>query len=103
MSEAHSVLELPRMRAHPRWVRISHWILAASVLTLAVSGVVILMAHPRLYWGEAGNDLMPALVELPIGPNYRHVEFEGRAPIRQRRVRIRGGCGSRTGSLPPAC
>jgi len=83
MSEAHSVLELPRMRAHPRWVRISHWILAASVLTLAVSGVVILMAHPRLYWGEAGNDLMPALVELPIGPNYRHVEFEGRAPIRQ--------------------
>ena len=83
MSEAPSVLESPGMRAHPRWVRISHWILAASVLTLAVSGVVILMAHPRLYWGEAGNDLMPALVELPIGPNYRHVEFEGRAPIRQ--------------------
>ena len=36
---------------HARWVRISHWILAASVLTLAVSGFVILMAHPRLYWG----------------------------------------------------
>ncbi len=66
---------------HPRWVRISHWILAASILTLAVTGFVILMAHPRLYWGEAGNDLMPALLELPIGPNASHVEYENRAPI----------------------
>lgn len=83
MSEAVGVVESSGTRAHPRWVRISHWILAASVLTLAVSGFVILMAHPRLYWGEAGNDLMPALIELPISPNYRHVEFEDRAPILQ--------------------
>jgi thiosulfate reductase cytochrome b subunit len=68
---------------HARWVRVSHWILAASVLTLAVSGFVILMAHPRLYWGDAGNDLMPALVELPFGPNAHHVEFTDRAPIFQ--------------------
>jgi len=53
------------------------------VLTLAVSGFVILMAHPRLYWGEAGNDLMPALIELPIGPNARGVEFVDRTPIFQ--------------------
>lgn len=70
-------------RSHARWVRISHWILTASVLTLAVSGVVILMAHPRLYWGEAGNDLMPALVELPVGPNYRHEGWSNPAPIFQ--------------------
>ena len=57
---------------HARWIRVSHWILAASVLTLAFSGFVILMAHPRLYWGNAGNDLTPALVELPFGPNYKH-------------------------------
>ena len=57
---------------HARWVRISHWILAASVLTLAFSGFVILMAHPRLYWGKAGNDLTPALFELPISRNYKH-------------------------------
>lgn len=68
---------------HARWVRISHWILAASVLTLAVSGCVILMAHPRLYWGEAGNDLMPALLELPFTPNSGRVEFTDRAPIFQ--------------------
>jgi thiosulfate reductase cytochrome b subunit len=39
---------------------------------LGVSGFVVLMAHPRLYWGEAGNDLTPALLELPISRNYRH-------------------------------
>src|SRR5262249_14976969 len=57
---------------HAIWVRVSHWVLAASVLTLAFTGIVILMAHPRLYWGKAGNDLTPALVELPIGRNYKH-------------------------------
>ena len=41
-------------------------ILAASVLTLGFSGFVILMAHPRLYWGNAGNDLTPAFLELPF-------------------------------------
>ncbi|HTX23327.1 MAG TPA: cytochrome b/b6 domain-containing protein [Steroidobacteraceae bacterium] len=57
---------------HARWVRLSHWILAASVLTLVFSGFEILMVHPRLYWGKAGNDLTPALFELPISRNYRH-------------------------------
>jgi thiosulfate reductase cytochrome b subunit len=58
--------------SHAHWIRVSHWILAASVLTLAVSGFVILMAHPRLYWGAVGNDLTPALVEFPISRNYKH-------------------------------
>jgi hypothetical protein len=26
--------------------------------------------HPRLYWGEVGNDLVPALIELPISNNH---------------------------------
>ncbi len=66
--------EVPQrsVAGHPRWVRMSHWIIAVSVLTLAISGVVILMAHPRLYWGAVGNDLTPALFELPIGRNYKH-------------------------------
>ncbi len=61
-----------RVGSHTRWVRLSHWILAASVLTLAVSGFIILMSHPRLYWGAVGNDLTPALFELPISRNYKH-------------------------------
>jgi thiosulfate reductase cytochrome b subunit len=58
-------------RAHAAWVRVCHWLIAASVVTLAVSGFVILMAHPRLYWGEIGNDLTPALLELPLSHNHR--------------------------------
>jgi len=73
--DAH--LERPESRrGHARWVRVCHWLLAASVLTLAFSGFVVLMAHPRLYWGEAGNDLTPALLELPISRNYKHGGWE---------------------------
>ena len=61
---------------HTRWVRISHWIVATSVLTLALTGFVILMAHPRLYWGAVGNDLTPALLELPISRNHKHGGWE---------------------------
>lgn len=56
---------------HRRWIRICHWVVAAAFVTLAVTGVLILMVHPRLYWGEVGNDLTPALIELPISANYR--------------------------------
>ena len=69
------------MGKHARWVRISHWILTASLLTLAFSGVEILMVHPRLYWGEAGNDLTPALFELPISRNYKHAGWEKPMPF----------------------
>jgi hypothetical protein len=55
---------------HERWVRLTHGITALTVLILAVSGFFILRVHPRLYWGETGNDLTPALIEFPIAPNY---------------------------------
>lgn len=61
--------ELP---GHAPWVRVAHWIGAASLLVLAVTGYLILMVHPRLYWGEVGNDLTPALIELPISRNHQH-------------------------------
>ena len=57
---------------HKRWVKVSHWIVTISFLVLAFTGFVILMVHPRLYWGEVGNDLTPALFELPISRNYEH-------------------------------
>jgi thiosulfate reductase cytochrome b subunit len=70
------VLTTPAAQAplpgHARSVRITHWIASASLLALTFTGVVILMAHPRLYWGEAGNDLTPALFELPISRNHQH-------------------------------
>jgi thiosulfate reductase cytochrome b subunit len=68
-------------RGHARWVRVSHWIGAASLLVLAVTGFVILMAHPRLYWGEVGNDLTPALFELPISRNHQHGGWDTPRPF----------------------
>jgi thiosulfate reductase cytochrome b subunit len=58
--------------AHKTWVKITHWIVAISFLFLLFTGIEILMVHPRLYWGEVGNDLTPALFELPISKNYKH-------------------------------
>ena len=69
-------------RRHTAWVRTSHWIATASLLTLAVTGFVILMAHPRLYWGHTGNDLTPALIEFPITPGYRALAEGWSAPAR---------------------
>jgi thiosulfate reductase cytochrome b subunit len=54
-----------------------------SFLTLAFTGFVILMCHPRLYWGEVGNDLTPALIELPISRNHRHGGWEKSVPFFQ--------------------
>jgi thiosulfate reductase cytochrome b subunit len=68
-------------RQHARWVRISHWIAAASLLALSFTGVEILMVHPRLYWGKAGNDLTPALLELPISRNHRHGGWANEIPF----------------------
>lgn len=65
-------------RAHTRWVKVSHWIGTVSFITLVFTGTVILMAHPRLYWGEVGNDLTPALIELPISRNYKHAGWDNR-------------------------
>ncbi len=70
-----------RSEGHARWVRISHWIITASVLTLVFSGFEILMVHPRLYWGKAGNDLTPALLELPISRNYKHRGYDQPVPL----------------------
>ena len=51
---------------HSAIVRITHWVTALCVLALLVTGVEILISHPRFYWGETGNVLTPALFQLPI-------------------------------------
>ena len=51
---------------HPAIVRLTHWITAISFLCLVISGVAILLAHPRLYWGETGARGGPSLIDLPL-------------------------------------
>ena len=47
-------------------VRVTHWITTVCFLALLVSGIEILISHPRFYWGEAGNINTPPLFKLPI-------------------------------------
>jgi thiosulfate reductase cytochrome b subunit len=54
---------------HATPVRVTHWINTFSFLALLVSGAAILMAHPRLYWGETGAFGTPPLMDLPIPLN----------------------------------
>lgn len=51
---------------HPAWVRAAHWVHAAAFLALAVSGTAILLALPRLFWGETGANDAPAFLVLPL-------------------------------------
>ena len=51
---------------HSALVRITHWTTAASFVALLVSGIAILLAHPRLYWGETGALGGPSLLDLPL-------------------------------------
>ena len=68
--------------SHKRWVKGAHFIITLSFLALMVSGYIILMSHPRLYWGKAGNDLTPALFELPISRNYHHNGWDKSIPFK---------------------
>ena len=70
-----------KLARHAVWVRISHWSISVVVAILAFTGFTILRAHPRLYWGEAGNDLTPAILELPISRNYKHGGWKNTTPF----------------------
>src|SRR3984893_17549291 len=51
---------------HSALVRVTHWITTLCFLALLVSGVEIVISHPRFYWGEVGNALTPPLFQIPI-------------------------------------
>ena len=51
---------------HSALVRATHWITTLCFLALLVTGVEILISHPRFYWGEAGNVNTPPLFKIPI-------------------------------------
>jgi thiosulfate reductase cytochrome b subunit len=51
---------------HSAVVRVTHWITTLCFFALLVSGVELVISHPRFYWGETGNVLTPSLFQLPI-------------------------------------
>jgi len=55
--------------APPRFsaiVRITHWLTTISFVGLLISGFAILLAHPRLYWGETGGLGGPYVLAFPL-------------------------------------
>ena len=51
---------------HSALVRITHWITTLCFFALLVSGIELVISHPRFYWGETGNVLTPTLFKIPI-------------------------------------
>src|SRR5208282_797954 len=68
-SDASRVSTAPVTKLAPRHsalVRVTHWITAFCFFALLISGVEIVISHPRFYWGETGNDLTTPLFKIPI-------------------------------------
>src|ERR1700694_5339213 len=51
---------------HSALVRATHWITTVCFIALLVTGVEIVISHPRFYWGETGNILTTPLFKVPI-------------------------------------
>ena len=62
-TDVQATTDTPR---HAAVVRVTHWVTALCFFALLVSGIEILISHPRFYWGETGNSLTPSLFSLPI-------------------------------------
>lgn len=59
---------------HTLLVRVTHWLTALCVVALLVSGIELIISHPRFYWGEDGNSLTPALFQIPIPASRPYVQ-----------------------------
>ena len=57
--------ETPQQR-HSLLVRVTHWLTALAFLALLVTGLEIVVSHPRFYWGEVGNVNTKPLFQIPI-------------------------------------
>jgi len=63
LAAADARVDAPRHRV---LVRVTHWLTTAAFFALLVSGLEIVVSHPRFYWGESGNVLTPVLFLIPI-------------------------------------
>lgn len=51
---------------HSGIVRLTHWLTVIAFLALLLTGIEILMSHPRFYWGETGNIHTRPLFRIPV-------------------------------------
>jgi thiosulfate reductase cytochrome b subunit len=57
---------------HSFLVRVTHWLTAIAFLALLVTGLELVVSHPRFYWGETGNVNTEPLFKIPI-PSSRNL------------------------------
>lgn len=57
---------------HSLLVRVTHWLTTIAFLALLVTGLEIVVSHPRFYWGETGNVNTEPFFKIPI-PSSRHL------------------------------
>src|SRR5437660_2876412 len=58
---------------HSALVRFTHWITTICFFALLLTGIEIVISHPRFYWGETGTVLTTPLFQLPIPSSRRLV------------------------------
>src|SRR5438093_235830 len=63
---ADPVAATTRAARHSVLVRLTHWLTTLCVFALLLSGIEIVISHPRFYWGETGNPMTSSLFDLPI-------------------------------------
>ena len=54
MPTATEVTSTTQLR-HSLLVRVTHWLTFLAFIALLITGIEILISHPRFYWGEVGN------------------------------------------------
>jgi thiosulfate reductase cytochrome b subunit len=68
--QAKAIGTLSRMsEAPPRhalFVRVTHWLTALAFVALLITGLEVVVSHPRFYWGETGNLHTHPLFAIPI-------------------------------------
>ena len=56
----------PTQLRHSFLVRVTHWLTTLAFLALLLTGLEIVVSHPRFYWGEVGNVNTQPLFKIPI-------------------------------------
>lgn len=64
--EAPSRAERVTILRHSLLVRVTHWLTFLACIALLITGIEILISHPRFYWGEVGNVNMQPLFTFHI-------------------------------------
>jgi len=51
---------------HAAVVRVTHWLTVIAFFALLITGMEIVISHPRFYWGEVGNVMVRPAFTIPI-------------------------------------